>query len=458
MRIVIIGGGVVGSSLAEHLLHDGHSLAMIETDPRLCEQLSGKHDLQIINGSGSSPRLLREAGIEDSDLVVAVTPNDELNMVVCSIAAQYGVPQRIARLRDREFRKDNPSFDIQKIGITDVIHPEKVMVDHVLQFVATPHAVESADFENGRVLLRGYRIRENMALAGKTPREIREEIDPDIVLFAAIIRDGKGMIPDGGTRIEAGDIVYTLFPRESLERFLSLVGQEKKKTHKIIVTGASYALMEMSRALQDSEHKVVVVDPDLEQAQKVAGMFDGIEVIHGDCTDNDLLREINVESASFFISVANEADYNMLSSLLAKAEGAHEVIATSGETRHDRLFKSIGIDHVINPRLTAAREILEIISRGHISAVVQLSNVDIEAVRFTVEPESEIADMKIKRLGRKLKRGTIVGVIVREDGLVIPDGETTVLEGDHLIVITRHANLKKVAGLFKSKRSLSRSN
>lgn len=457
MRIIIVGGGVVGSSVAEYLLRDGHALAMIETDPSLCARLSDKHDLQILNGSGSSPKLLREAGVENADLIVAVTPNDELNMVVCSIAAQYGVSQRIARLRDREFRKSNPAFDISKMGITDVIHPEKVMVDHILQYVATPHAVESANFEDGRVLMRGYRIRDNMALAGKTPREIREEITPEVVLFAAIVRDGKGMIPDGNTRFEAGDIVYALFPRESLERFMSLVGQEKMKTRKIIVTGASYALMEMSRALEDSEHKVVVVDPDLEQAKIVAGMFDGIEVIHGDCTDLDLLREINVASASFFISVAPEADYNMLSALLAKAEGAHEVIATSGETRHDRLFRSIGIDHVINPRLTAAREILEIISRGHISAVVQLANVDIEAVRFNVEADSEIVGMKIKSVAKRLKKGTIVGVIVRHGSLLLPDGETIVEAGDHLIVITRHANLATVAKLFKSPGFFSRS-
>jgi trk system potassium uptake protein TrkA len=360
-------------------------------------------------------------------------------------------------LRDREFRKGNPGFDIEKAGITDVIHPEKVMVDHILQYVTTPHAVESANFEEGRVLLRGYRIRENMMLAGKTPREIREEIEPDVVLFAAIVRDGKGMIPDGNTCIEAGDVVYTLFPRESLNRFMSLVGQEKKKSRKIIVTGSSYALMEMSRALQDSEHKIVVVDPDLEQAQKVAGMFDGIDVIHGDCTNNDLLREINVETASFFISVSPEADYNMLSALLAKAEGAHEVIATSGEARHDRLFKSIGIDHVINPRKTAAREILEVISRGHIGAVVQLADVDIEAVRFNVEPESEIVGMKIKRLAKRLKRGTIVGVIVRQDRLLLPDGETVVEEGDHLIVITRHSSLSTVAKLFKPRSLFLRS-
>jgi trk system potassium uptake protein TrkA len=449
MRIVIVGGGVVGSSLAEHLINDGHTLSLIEKNPQLSELLSGKHDIHVFQGNGASPTLLKEAGIAKADLVVAVTPNDTVNMVVCGIAVQYNVPQRIARLRGREFRKGNPDFDIEKMGITEVIHPEKVMVDQILQYVTTPHAVESANFENGRVLLRGYRIRDNMPIAGKTPQEIRAEIAPDVVLFAAIVRASKGMIPDGTTVIEAGDILYTLFPRESLDRFLAMMGQEKKKTRKIIATGDSFALMEMSRALQATDNKVMIVDPDYDEAQRIAGTFDGIDVIHGDCTNVDLLREINVEAASYFIAVSHEADYNMMSSLLAKAEGAHEVIATSGESRHDRLFKSIGIDHVVNPRKTAAREILEIISRGHIGAVVHLSNVDIEAVRFTVEPNSEITGQKIKRIARKLQKGSIIGVIVREDRMILPGGETTVEEGDHLIVITHHKNLSAVSKLFK---------
>ena len=270
--------------------------------------------------------MLVDAGIDGADLVLAVTPNNEVNLVVCAIAKQHNVPQRIARLRGRELRKHNPQFDIEAFGVTDVIHPEKVMVDHILQFIATPHAVESADFEDGRVLLRGYRVREDMELCGKTPMEIRQAIAPTTVLFAAIVRNGNGMIPDGNTRIEAGDILYSLFPRESLDGFLKLVGQGKKKHRKIIVTGDSYAVMEMSRALKDTDNSVVIVDPDLEQANRIAGMFDGIEVIHGDCTNIDLLRELNVDAASFFISVSNEADYNMLSALLAKAEGAHEVI------------------------------------------------------------------------------------------------------------------------------------
>lgn len=452
MRIIVVGGGVVGRSLAEHLLKDGHSLALVEMDSKICESLSDKHDMQIVNGSGSSPSVLADAGIANADLILAVTPNNEVNLVVCSIAQQFNVPQRIARLRGRELRKDNPQFDIIKAGVTDVIHPEKVMVDHILQFIATPHAVESADFEDGKLLLRGYRIRDNMELAGKSPMEIRQMIAPTVVLFAAIVRKGQGMIPDGNTRIEAGDIVYSLFPKESLDVFLRLVGQEKKKHRKIIVTGDSYAVMEMSRALKDTNNTVIIVDPDLEQANRIASMFDGIEVIHGDCTDMDLLRELNVDSASFFISVSNEADYNMLSALLAKAEGAHEVIAVTSETRHDRLFRSIGLDHVINPRLTAAREILEIISKGHLGAVVQLSNVDIEAVRLVVGEDSEVAGMQIKRIARKLKRGSIIGVIVRQGSMILPGGETTIEAGDHVIVISHHKNLPAVSKLFRPRK------
>ncbi len=456
MHIVIVGGGVVGSSLAEQLLRDGHSVSLVEANPKLCEELSEKHDLQIFNGSGASPRLLQKAGIQEADLVVAVTPNDELNMLVCAIAAQHNVTQRIARLRGRQFRKNNPLFDIEKIGVTDVIHPEKVMVDYILQFLDTPHAVESATFEEGRVLLRGYRIRDNMPLAGKTTSEIRAEIAPDVVLFPALVRNRQGMIPDGNTRIEGGDIVYSLFPRESLDCFLGLIGQERKKNRKIIVTGDSYALMELARVLSDSDDKVTIVDPDIEHAQKLAGMFDGLEVIHGDCTDVDILRELNVDKAAFFISVSNEADYNMLSVLLAKAEGAREVVALSPETRHDRLFKSIGIDHVVNPRLTAAREILEYITRGHIGAVVELSDIDIEAVRFVVEPGSEIDGAQIKKIAGKLKRGSIIGLIVRENRIILPDGETSIQAGDHLIVVTHHKNLSTVARLFRPRGVLSR--
>ncbi|HOP08317.1 MAG TPA: Trk system potassium transporter TrkA [candidate division Zixibacteria bacterium] len=449
MRIVIVGGGVVGYSLADHLLRDKHHLSLVELDANLCREISEKLDLQIINGSGSSPAVLHEAGLPEADMVLAVTPNDEVNMVVCAIAAQYEVPRRIARIRNREFNNDSAS--LSKIGITSVIHPEKVLVDNILQFVETPHAVESADFEEGRILLRGYRVRENMEIAGKTPLQIRQEINPHIVLFAALVRAGEGMIPDGSTEILPGDIVYSLFPRESLPRFLQMMGFEHKKRRKIVVSGDSYATAELALALDKTDNNVILVDPNLKHAEEIAAQFETVQVIHGDCTQADILREINIESASFFIASSNAAEYNMLSTLLAKVEGAHEVIATTTDNQHDALFHSIGIDHVLNPRLTTAREILEIISRGQIGAVVRLHDVDIEAVRFNVSPTSDVAGMQIRKLASKLKRGSIVGIIVRQDRMILPGGDTVIEADDHVIMITRHKNLGAISKLFKAR-------
>ncbi|HOD67131.1 MAG TPA: Trk system potassium transporter TrkA [candidate division Zixibacteria bacterium] len=451
MRIVIIGGGVVGFSLAEHLLRDGHTLSLVELDPHLCRMIEEKLDLQVVSGSGASPVTLREAGIEGADMMLAVTPSNEVNIVACSIAALHEVPSRIARLRGQEFSARGGLVDLTRMGITALIQPEQAVADHILQFMETPHAVESANFEGGRILLRGYAVKDTMPLAGKTLREIRAHIDPAVVLFAAIVRAGKGMIPDGNTRIEPGDIVYALFPRESLGVFLDLVAIERKESRKVIVTGDAFFTLELAEALERTPHKVTLVDPSREHAEKAAAMFNRTEVIHGDCTETDLLRELNVAAASFFIAASDEADYNVFSSLLAKAEGAREVIAVSTESRHDRLFNSIGIDHVVNPRLITAREILEIISRGHIGAVVKLSDVDIEAVRFTVEEPSEIAGQQVKRIARRLKKGSIIGVIIRGSSMILPGGDTVIEAGDHVIMISSHKNLKMLDRLFSGR-------
>ena len=230
-----------------------------------------------------------------------------------------------------------------------------------------------------------------------------------------------------------------------------MVNVEYKKRRKIIITGDCFSTLELAQALDSTDNTITLVDTDLEHAQKAAQMFTNIQVLHGDCTDVDLLREQNIDSASFFIAASNAADYNMFSALLAKAEGAREVIVISTETSHDQLFNSIGIDHVANPRIIAAREILEIVSRGQIGAVVKLSDVDIEAVRFTVEPESDMANRQVRKLARKLKRGSIIGVVVRDNKMILPDGNTIIEPEDHVIMITRHKNLSQLAKLFKGR-------
>ncbi len=448
MRIIIIGGGIVGYSLADQLLKDHHKITLIELNGDICQEISEKLDLKIVNGSGTSPSVLKQAGIKDADMILAVTPINDVNILSCALASQYEVKHRIARVRGSEFTSEESLEDLKKIGITNVIHPERALVNRIMQFIDTPGAVDSANFETGRILMRGYKVTEEMDIVNKSPREIREEIFPDLILFSTIVRDGQGMIPDGNTIIKAGDILYSLFPRESLGSFLKIVGREEDSM-KIIMTGSSYSSIELASALDKTNHSVIYVDNDLEHAEKAAALLSNVEVLHGDCTQIEMLKEINVDSADFFLAVSDEADYNMLSVLLAKAEGVKEALASTTETIHDRLFKSIGIDHVINPRLTTAREILEIVSKGHIGAKVKLTDVDIEAIRFNVDEKSSIVGKQVKDISEKLKKGSIIGIIVREDTIILPEGETIIKAGDHVIVISHRANIQYLSKLFK---------
>jgi trk system potassium uptake protein TrkA len=448
VRVVIVGGGVVGNSLAQQLLYEKHTISLVEPDPKVADEIAARMDLQVVVATGSSPAALEAAGIADADMVIAVTPIDEVNLLVCNIAQQYGVRQRIARLRSREFISADRKVSLEDIGVTAFIFPEKVVVDAIRQYIETPGASDAVNFENGNILLRGYKVRAGMPIVGKSLVEIRAMIAPEMLLIAAVERGGKGMIPPGDFVVREGDEVFSLFPRRAIPSFMNLI-DESHSVKRVILTGNNISTVELAMAIEDHISSVICVDPDLKHAEETATQLKKAQVIHGDCTEVELLNELNVDKAEFFIASSNEADYNMLSALLAKTEGAGEVIAVSTEYRHDRLFHSIGIDHVINPRITAAREIMQIISRGHIGSVVQLGDAEIDALRLIVPEDSEVVGVPLKDLWKKLRKGALIGILIRGDAMIIPDGETVMQPGDHVITIAYTGFLPQIRRLFK---------
>jgi trk system potassium uptake protein TrkA len=452
MRIVIVGGGVVGFSLAQQLLYEKHTISLIEPDPQVADDIASRLDLQVIAASGSSTTALEEAGLKGADMVIAVTPIDEINILVCSIARQYDVLQRIARLRSREFLSPESHVSLKDLGVTDFIFPEQVVVDAILQYVETPGASDAVNFETGSILMRAYRVQAGMPMAGKSLIELRSMMQPEMFLVAAVLRDGKGIIPHGEFVIQEGDKVYGLFPRPAIPSFMRLINESHDSVKRVVLTGNNLSTLELAAALQDRVNSVIYVDPDLAHAEMIAARLDKVEVIHGDCTEVATLSEIDIKKTDFFVASSDEADYNMLSALLAKSEGAREVVAVSTEYRHDKLFHSIGIDHVINPRITAAREIMQIISRGHIGSVVRLGDAEIEAVRLTVPENSDITGMPLKKVWNKLRRGAIIGMIIRGDRMIIPDGETIIEANDHVITVAYTRFVSSIRKLFKEKR------
>ncbi|MEZ5359384.1 MAG: Trk system potassium transporter TrkA [Candidatus Zixiibacteriota bacterium] len=450
MKIVIVGGGVVGYSLADQLIRDKHTISLIEHEAAIAEKIAEKLDLQVLASSGSSPQALEDAGIDGADMVIAVTPIDEINIVVCSIAKQFGVPQRIARLRNQEFISPDRRVSLLDLGVTDFIFPEKVVVDSILQYIETPGASDAVNFEDGQILLRGYDIREGMPMAGKSLIELRQLLEPEIFIVAAVIRNHKGIIPAGDFVIEPGDKVFSLFPRSMINKFLELVSTSAHETKRVVLTGNNLSTLALATAIQEIVPTVILADPDRNNAEEMAVKLSKTEVVHGDCTEADTLKEIDINRADFFIATSNEPDYNMLSALLAKSEGAREVIAVSMDDRQDKLFHSIGIDHVINPRLTAAKEIMQLISRGHIGVMAKLGDAEIEAARLNVPENSKIAGMPLHRAWKKIRQGAIVGMIIRDEKVIIPKAETIFEPNDHVITIAYTRSLSNIRKLFKS--------
>ncbi len=450
MRVIIAGAGLVGTSLAQQLLIEDHDITLIEVQPELCTQLEDKHDLMVICGSASDPNIMAQAEPEKADLFLAVTPNDEVNILACATAKQFGTPKRIARIRNTAYL-DNPVFDLDWIGVTQMIDPESAVVEAIWQFVNTPGSVEAVSFENGKVCLREYRITDKMPIVGKTLKEIREKNQQDNVLVMTVIRDDKAIIPTGDLVVQAGDDILAVFPEKSRGAFIEMLDLTVRKTQKVVISGSTLTCFRLAQKLAD-ETKVIWVSSNYDYCNKVADQLENVLVMHGDTTDEELLKDIHIETADFFVAAGNNTEHNILSSLLARAKGARETVTISDQPSHNNvLFRSIGIDHIINPRITTAASIMDLIHHGRKLHELKLKELDLEAVRIMVNSGSSVSRKPLSNSWKPLAEKAIVGAIIRNEELFIPGGETVLEPEDLALVITRTRSLDAVMKLFRER-------
>ncbi len=449
MKILIVGAGKVGYSLAEYFAGLNHNITVIEKDKKLCDDISSKLDAFVVEGVGSSPEVLEKADIASADMVIAVTPSDETNLLVCNFAMQNGVEKRIARVKSTTYTGDTPNVSLEKLGVTSVIEAEREVMKRLLQYVELPNVIESANFQSDDIYLRGYRITADMPIANKTLAEIRQMSAPDPILFVVIVRAGQNLQPTGDQKLLPGDKIVAIMPKESFKTFCTLINHKISKMKKVIVSGNTLTAIHLAEALKPLCETVILADPDLDHGRIAASTLEGVEVLHVDSTKSDILEEINIRHADCFIAAGSDDEDNIMSSLLAKVEGAGMVIALRDNKRYDKLFTSLGMDHIIYPQEITLNAIIEKIQMVSIATHLQLKTAETEIMRIKVRRKSPVTGKSLQELDKLFKKSIIVGCIIKDGTAIIPQGSTVIDDNDILLILSNKENIKHINKIFK---------
>ncbi len=443
MRVIIIGAGVVGYTIAKKLSTEGHDVVLIEKKERRIKEVRESLDVRIVQGSGASPRILMEAGIEKVDLVIAVTDSDEVNMIACLIAqTQTSVPKKIARIRDREYASYTRIFEPDYLNLDVNINPERLAAEHILKIVGIPGAIEVDDFVEGRVKLVGCKVEPGSPVAGRRLRDV-EGLHPDKkVLIVAVYRGFETIIPGGSTTLEEGDIVFAVTVPAEARNLLALLGTGRKKGNRIFIVGGGEVGFYLAERMETTGYQVKVMERDEARCAFLAEKLNKSLVIHGDGTDQDLLREENVGDTDTFIAVTNDEEANVLTSLLAKRLGVERCIALIDKPEYISMVPTIGIDVAVSPRLSSVSSILQFVRRGKIVSVTTLLEERVEAIETIAMETSDIVDRPIRDI--KFPADAIIGAVVRGENIVMPLGDTVIRPGDKVVIFALRSAIPKV--------------
>lgn len=434
--IVIVGGGLVGQTLADRLSRDGHDVTLIERDRGTARQLFETLDVRLVEGNGATPSILREAGIERSGLVVAATESDEANMVVGLLAAHvFHTPRIVVRLRDPGY-EEGFGLACSERGIDSLcINPDVASVDRVATLLDVPGAVDVMEFLDGGVFVAGFRIAPTSDFAGLRVSDMKLLFAAAPTLVVAIERDGGWRVPGGMETILAGDLVYFAIARRDLGDILSLVGvPPEKRVGRVMVVGATPIGLALARRLADHRKRVVMLEADAEAARRAAGELDDVLVIHGRSTDRALLEDEEIEHVSAFVAVTADHETNLAAGLLARRLGAGRSIVLVDNPAMASMVGDIGIDAIISPRLLTIALVLQHIRGSGVRAGAALLGDAVEIMDIEIEHACRLTSGTLMEIG--LPRGVLIAALRRIDMQIFPKGDTRIEPGDRVLIVS----------------------
>jgi len=463
MKIIIVGAGRVGSSVAESLVSEANDITVVDADPARVADLQDRFDLRGLVGNAALPSTLRKAGADDSDMLIAVTAYDETNLVACKIAADlFNVPTRIARVRNVELQQHPKLIGEEGFRASHVIFPEQTVTDTLLNLIDFPEALQVLDFADGKVNLIAVRAFAGGPLVSHPVKELRRHLPNVDSRIVAMFRDEASVRVDGETRIQPGDEVFFLVASENVRKVMGEMRRMDKPVRRVIIAGGGNIGRRVARALDTGEglenpEKFVlkIIEADKRRSEELAQeLSSDVLVLHGDTTDEDLLEQEGVHEADLFIALTNDDENNIMSALLAKRMGARRVIALINRKSYGDLMQGGQIDIAISPSYVTLSALLKFVRRGDVVAAHSLRRGAAEALEIVAHGDSRTSRVIGKRIEQiELPRGVTIGAVVRGRGeraqVLMAHHETVIEPEDHLIVFVENKRLiQRVERLF----------
>jgi trk system potassium uptake protein TrkA len=456
VKIIILGAGQVGRTAAFHLSREeANDVTVIDVNEEILRDLQDRLDIRTVNGNASSPRILEAAGIASTDILVALTNSDEVNMLACQIAwTLYRTPKKIARVRSADYTDREKLFGENGVAVDVWISPEQLVTEYVARLIRYPGALQVLDFADGRVRLVGIRARQGGPLVGQELKTLREHIPSADARVAAIYRAGKSIKPEGETVIEDGDEVFFLAASDDIRIVMKELRREEAPARRVVIAGGGNIGFRLASELED-KNQVKLIERDHKRARRVSEQLNRTIVLHGDAADEELLLEENIDSTDVFAALTNSEEANILSAMLAKRLGAHKVMALINKPSYAELIESGSIDVAISPQTVTIGSLLAHVRRGDVVRVHSLRRGAAEALEVVVHGDADSS----KVIGRRIEditlpEGTTLGAVVRGDDVIIAHHDTTVQPDDHLILfLTDRRHIDAVEKLFQGSAS-----
>ncbi|MCG6935861.1 MAG: Trk system potassium transporter TrkA [Proteobacteria bacterium] len=451
MKILILGAGQVGSSLAENLASEANDITIVDTSETTLQQLQDRLDIRTVIGQASHPDILRAAGAEDADMLVAVTDSDETNMVACQVAwTVFHTPTKIARIRAIEYLRYNELFSNESLPIDYLISPEQLITDYIQRLIQYPGALQVLDFADGQVQLVGVKAYYGGPLVGQELRTLREHMPNVDTRVAAIYRLDRAILPEGHTVIEADDEVFFIAASKNIRAVMGELRRLDKPYKRIMIVGGGNIGKRVARTLEQ-KYQVKVIEHNAARARVLSNELDKTIVLHGDAADENLLMEENIQKTDVFCALTNDDEANILSSMLAKQLGARTVMTLINRAAYVDLIQSGDIDIAISPQVATIGSLLTHIRRGDVVKVHSLRRgaaEAIEAIAHGDESTSKVVGHKIGAL--KLPAGTTIGAVVRGNDVIIAHHDTIIQSEDHVILLLiDKSRIREVERLFQ---------